>query len=70
WDNEWLSYLGLSDQHLPILADYNHTQQGLSTPYAHRWSALRDVPFYLAVGDGAGANIGSGGISSNRPVVT
>lgn len=70
WDGEWLTHLGLSDQHLPILADYNDTQHGLSAPYAHRWSALRDVPFYLAVGDGAGANIGSGGVSSDRPVVT
>ncbi len=70
WDDEWLSHLGLSDQYLPILADYNDTQSGLSAPYAYRWSALRDVPFYLAVGDGAGANIGSGGVASDRPVVT
>lgn len=70
WDGDWLSYLGISEQQLPNLADYNNTQQGLSAPYAHRWSTLCDVPFYLAVGDGAGANIGSGGISPDRPVVT
>ena len=70
WDATWLTQLGLDEAHLPSLADYNDTQQGLYAPYAERWSQLRDTPFYLAIGDGAGANIGSGGISPDRPVLT
>ncbi|MDX2076198.1 MAG: gluconokinase [bacterium] len=70
WDAIWLTQLGLNEAHLPLLTDYNDTQQGLYAPYADRWSQLRDTPFYLAIGDGAGANIGSGGISPDRPVLT
>ncbi|MCU0480650.1 MAG: FGGY family carbohydrate kinase [Anaerolineae bacterium] len=70
WDAEWLNLLGFDENRLPKLADYDALQQGLSSDYAKRWSALKNVPFYLAIGDGAGANIGSGGISPQFPVLT
>jgi len=60
WDREWLALLGLDERHLPPLADVGAAQIGLTAPYAERWPALRDTPFCLAVGDGVGANIGSG----------
>ena len=70
WDAQWRDYLQLADDALPALADMTTVQTGLSHTYAQRWPGLRDVPFYLAVGDGAAANIGSGGTTPDRPVLT
>lgn len=60
WDRAWLTILEISPSALPELADYDRMQAGLVPVYARRWPALRDVPFCLAVGDGAAANVGSG----------
>ena len=60
WDDQWLEVLKLSKSTLPLLADYSAGCSGLLPDYAKRWSALCDVPFFLAVGDGAAANVGSG----------
>jgi gluconokinase len=60
WDQEWLYVLGVSEEQFPKLADYTEAQRGLTEKYATRWPILRGVPFYLAVGDGAAANIGTG----------
>lgn len=55
---------------LPRLADYDHALTGLNADYAARWKALRDAPFFLALGDGAAANIGSGAFDSSRIALT
>ncbi|MEO8607888.1 MAG: gluconokinase [Chloroflexota bacterium] len=60
WNKKWLEVLGMDESQFPVLADYNDFARGLTPDYATRWPALRDVPFCLAVGDGAAANIGSG----------
>lgn len=60
WDVQWLSLLGLPASTFPPLADYDAACSGLLPAYASRWAALRSVPFFLAVGDGAAANVGSG----------
>jgi len=60
WDAIWLDALDLTTDTFAPLADFNTVQQGLRSDYRLRWSALTDVPFYLAIGDGAAANIGSG----------
>jgi gluconokinase len=60
WDAEWLRVLGLTEHHLPPLADMDATQVGLAAPFAERWPELAKTPFYLAIGDGAAANIGVG----------
>lgn len=70
WDETWLAELGLSSEQFPALADFNQVQRGLTPELARRWPALRDIPFYLAVGDGAAANIGTGGIDARHPVLT
>ena len=70
WDAEWLEVLNLSAESLPTLADFDTVQQGLTDSYADRWSLLGQTPFYLAVGDGAAANIGTGGLTSDAPVLT
>jgi gluconokinase len=70
WDAEWLTRLGLQAEQLPPLADYCAAQRGLAAAYATRWQALRDVPFFLAVGDGAAANIGSGAAAHGEVALT
>ncbi len=60
WDVEWLDILGVRRDQLPDLADYDAFQTGLLPAFAERWSALRDVPFCLVVGDGVAANVGAG----------
>jgi gluconokinase len=70
WDADWLKTLHLNPDHLPPLADYKEAQQGLADSYGQRWPALRDVPFFLAIGDGAAANVGSGAIESGIAALT
>jgi gluconokinase len=70
WDAELLRHLGLPEDALPPLADYSRPELGLGPAYATRWPALREVPFFLAVGDGAAANVGSGCVSSARVALT
>ncbi|PJF31578.1 MAG: carbohydrate kinase [Candidatus Thermofonsia Clade 1 bacterium] len=70
WDAPWLDRLGIRADQLPPLADYSAAQRGLSPEYAARWQALRDIPFFLAVGDGAAANIGSGAAAHGETALT
>jgi len=60
WDGNWRDQLNLEKDALPPLSDYAPPLRGLSAAYARRWPALADLPFFLAVGDGAAANVGSG----------
>ena len=55
---------------LPRLADFDAVERGLAAPYAQRWPALRDAPFFLALGDGAAANIGSGAVDADHIALT
>ncbi|MEO7021057.1 MAG: gluconokinase [Ktedonobacteraceae bacterium] len=60
WDTDLLASLHLSPAQLPILGDLPDTLQGLTPEFAARWPALKNVPWFPAIGDGAAANIGSG----------
>lgn len=66
WDDDWLETLGISSDSLPALYDYDHLLTGLLPLYSSRWQALAEVPFCLAVGDGAAANIGTGCFDASR----
>jgi gluconokinase len=70
WDSQWLERLGMTVAQLPSLADYTAAQRNLAPEYAARWSALREAPFFLAVGDGAAANIGSGAAAHGAAALT
>ncbi len=70
WDAELLSVLGVSSDQLSQLVDVDHAWSGLAAPFALRWPALKDVPWYPAVGDGAAANLGSGCTTPERVAVT
>jgi gluconokinase len=60
WDTKLLAYTGISSDQLPRLADYSDTMSRLAPAYAAKWPTLSQVPFTLAVGDGAAANVGEG----------
>jgi gluconokinase len=70
WDEEWRRLLDLPREALPDLADLDTLQTGLADAYAERWPVLRQVPFCLAIGDGAGANVGSGAVDASRIALT
>jgi gluconokinase len=55
---------------LPPVTNYDTVQSGLSDEYIKRWQVLKDVPFFLAVGDGAVANVGSGAVDPQHMALT
>jgi gluconokinase len=70
WDMPLLNLLGLVPEQLSPLADADEPLGGLAQPYATRWPALRHIPWFPAIGDGAAANIGSGCTSHSRIALT
>jgi gluconokinase len=70
WDAPLLALLGLAPHALTPLVDFDAPQAGLGGGFAARWPALRDVPWFPAIGDGAAANIGSGCTDHTRMALT
>lgn len=70
WDSEWLDLLEMKVQQFPPLVDYDEFERGLRPDYAARWPALKNTPFYLPMGDGAAANVGSGAVTSAHMALT
>lgn len=60
WDSELEQLLGVRPGRLPALGDLHDSLAGLRPEFAERWPALRAVPWFPAIGDGAAANVGSG----------
>src|SRR6266566_2473513 len=59
WDSSLQEFLGVRPEQLPPLGDLHDGITGLKPEFASRWPALRDVPWFPAIGDGAAANVGS-----------
>jgi len=70
WDRELIAALPVGIGHLSPLSDVDSPRRVLRPEFADRWPALRDVPWFPAVGDGAAANIGSGCVSPTRMTLT
>jgi len=70
WDETWLRALSLPPEKLSPLVDVDQPAQGLGQPWATRWPALRDIPWFPAIGDGAAANLGSGCTGPERLALT
>jgi gluconokinase len=66
WDPETMAAAGLDADHLFPLTDLGAPRQGLRRPWAARWPALREAPWFPAVGDGAASNVGSDCIGADR----
>jgi gluconokinase len=60
WDDELMTALDVKPVQMPTLGDTHDAVKGLNSQYAKRWPALRDIPWFPAIGDGASACIGSG----------
>src|SRR6266851_3299800 len=63
WDGDALRLAGITAEHLSPLSDWDQPARSLRPSFAGRWPELRDVSWYLPLGDGALANIGAGCIS-------
>lgn len=69
WDQQLLDLLPIHESQLSPITDFDATLCGLREPYRSRWTGLARVPWYLAVGDGACSNVGSGGTTPEWLVV-
>jgi gluconokinase len=58
WDGELIGALPVEEDQLSGISD--EPMMGLADEWAARWPALREVPWFPAVGDGACSNVGSG----------
>lgn len=70
WDATWLAALHLPPENLSPLADFDAPMVGLSSAYGTRWPQVADTPFFLAIGDGAAANVGVGALDENSIALT
>lgn len=70
WDSEWLEMLPVTEDDLSPLGDLNTPMMGLRDEWRQRWPALADVPWLLAIGDGAAVNVGSGCDSPEHVALT
>jgi gluconokinase len=70
WDAPLLEVVDLTPDALSPLVDVDAPLAGLAGAFAARWPALRAVPWFPAIGDGAAANVGSGCIDHARMALT
>ncbi len=70
WDADLMRALDVRPEHLPPLGDLREALQGLAASYVASWPALKNVPWFPALGDGAAACIGSGAASAENWSVT
>ena len=63
WDAAALRLAGITPAQLSPLSDWDQPARSLRPIFVTRWPELRDVPWYLALGDGGLANIGAGCVS-------
>jgi gluconokinase len=61
WYEPVLRAVHVPESALSPIAEYSQAFTDLQPPFARRWPVLNGIPWYLAVGDGAANNIGSGG---------
>lgn len=69
WDEEALALAGITAEQLFPLGDMDTPLSGLLSQFAARWPALKSVPWFPAIGDGAAGNLGSGCFAPDRIAV-
>lgn len=70
WDHGLLGRLGIDERNLPELAPWDAPETGLAKEFSSRWPVLADLPFLLAVGDGAAVNVGTGCVDETKVALT
>ncbi|HEV8643232.1 MAG TPA: gluconokinase [Methylomirabilota bacterium] len=66
WDATALAAAGIGSRQLFPLVDRTEPRRGLRPAWARRWPALRGVPWFPAIGDGAAGNVGSECVDPSR----
>jgi gluconokinase len=66
WDAEALAAAGVEPTRLFDVVDRTQARRRLRAPWAGRWPALRGVPWFPAIGDGAASNVGSDCVTPDR----
>lgn len=61
WDRPVLEAICVDESKLSPITEFTQSFTGLKAPFSAQWPRLNAVPWYLAVGDGAANNVGSGG---------
>lgn len=69
WDRELLTTLSVREEQLSPLVEYTEVMQNPARMFGERWPALSSVPWYIALGDGACNNVGSGGTDARTAVL-
>ncbi len=69
WDSEMLALSRIQAEQLSPLGDLDTPLRGLKPEFAQRWPSLKNIPWFPAVGDGAGGNLGSGCFAPDRIAV-
>ena len=70
WDEVAVQASGVDPGTLPPIIDQRTPLGPLPLAYARRWPALATCPWFWGIGDGACANVGSGGVGPNRIAMT
>src|SRR5260370_8579046 len=70
WDTSLQALLGVRAEQLPPVGDLRDSITGLKPEFAERWPALRDIPLFRAIGDGAAANVGSACATAENWAIT
>ena len=65
WDPGSLQLAQVTEEQLPTVSDWTDSLSGLQPSYASRWPVLKDVPWYLGLGDGGLSNVGAGCVKSD-----
>ena len=63
WDPSALGLVATEPIALSRLAEWDEALRGLRPRYRARWPQVADIPWYLPLGDGGLANIGSGAVT-------
>jgi gluconokinase len=66
WDADALAAAGVDAARLFPVVDRTEGRRGLRAPWAGRWPALRAIPWFPALGDGAASNVGSDCVTPDR----
>jgi gluconokinase len=70
WHDGLLGALDLDAAQLPSVVDRADRLPRLTASWRSRWPALAEVPWFPALGDGAGANLGTGAVGNDRVAIT
>lgn len=65
WDEELIEFLKIKAENLPEVARDRQTFR-LNEKYARRWTRLKNVQWFPAIGDGAANNIGAGCVRKSK----